>query len=59
MIDSNLFDQAQIIAHSLMEKSTAEALKWCIDNKNGLRKIKVNLYLVKTLKRIINGSSNQ
>ncbi|KAI8052083.1 CTLH/CRA C-terminal to lish motif domain-containing protein [Syncephalis plumigaleata] len=40
MIDSNLFDQAQMIAHSLTEKSTTEALKWCIDNKNGLRKIK-------------------
>ncbi|RKP22567.1 hypothetical protein SYNPS1DRAFT_19919, partial [Syncephalis pseudoplumigaleata] len=38
LIDSSLFDQAQLIAHSLSEHSTAEALKWCNENKNGLRK---------------------
>ncbi|RKP08756.1 CTLH/CRA C-terminal to lish motif domain-containing protein [Thamnocephalis sphaerospora] len=43
MVDSGLFDQAQAIAHSLLDGNASEALKWCADNKNGLRKIKNTL----------------
>ncbi|KAI9597547.1 CTLH/CRA C-terminal to lish motif domain-containing protein [Syncephalis fuscata] len=43
MVDSGLFDQAQLIASSLLEQRSVEALKWCTDNKNGLRKIKNTL----------------
>jgi macrophage erythroblast attacher len=43
IVDASLFEQAQTVSISILDGDITDALKWCADNKNGLRKIKSTL----------------